>query len=157
MTDTAVTWLRPEFQGRESELIHLAAGADLVGVTRAAVSNWAARHANFPRIVLLTGPERKRFKWVVRKEFLAFARQQLNKPRGPNKKPAPHRPRVEIRAGQAAHWEAQVQRLVDLEARQAAALKRTRERLAAAEANLKQAREGLAAEISAAQRLAEGA
>lgn len=46
MTDPApasasglVVWLRLEFQGREDELITLAEGADLVGVTRSAVSN----------------------------------------------------------------------------------------------------------------------
>lgn len=44
----AVTWLRPEYQGRENELTTLAGGARLVGVTRSAISNWAARHSNFP-------------------------------------------------------------------------------------------------------------
>ncbi|MEW1926391.1 hypothetical protein [Streptomyces sp. NPDC088360] len=48
-----VVWLRPEYQGRQSELVTLADGARLVGVTKSAISNWRNRHANFPALVLL--------------------------------------------------------------------------------------------------------
>jgi len=82
VSTNSVVWLRLEYQGREDELIHLSAAADLVGVTRSAVSNWAARQANFPKIVMLVGPRERRSKWVVREEFLAFARAQLSKGRG---------------------------------------------------------------------------
>lgn len=43
-------WLRPEFQGRDDELANLANGADLVGVGRAAVSNRAKGHHDFPKL-----------------------------------------------------------------------------------------------------------
>jgi hypothetical protein len=151
-----VTWLRPEYQGREDELIHLAAGAELVGVTRSAVSNWAARHANFPRIVMLTGLHGPRIKYVVRDEFLAFAQQQLNKPRGRRQHAGrPSRPRAVIRAGEAAHWEKQIERLTSLEARQAAALTRTRGALREARSNLQIARAALAVEVEAVQCIAD--
>ncbi len=78
----SVAWLRPEYKGREDELINLAAGAALVGVSRSAVSNWAKRHSNFPKIALLTGIGDRRTKYVPRSEFLDFARVQLNKKRG---------------------------------------------------------------------------
>ncbi|MFJ2738512.1 hypothetical protein ACIO3O_02485 [Streptomyces sp. NPDC087440] len=59
------TWLRPEFIGREDELIHFTAAAKLVGVVRATVSNWAARHPDdFPKVALLTGARLKPVKYV---------------------------------------------------------------------------------------------
>jgi hypothetical protein len=89
----SVTWLRLEYKGREDELISLAAGAALVGVSRSAVSNWAKRHANFPKIALLTGLGDRRMKYVPRSEFLDFARAQMNKKRGgPSGPAAPLRP-----------------------------------------------------------------
>ncbi|MFB6955468.1 hypothetical protein ACFCYB_00170 [Streptomyces sp. NPDC056309] len=130
MPDDSVVWLRPEYQGREEELIHLAAAADLVGVTRSALSNWANRHGNFPKIVRLMGPRERRTKWVVRDELVAFARAQLNKPRAPGKRTAPARPRAEILAARIAHHEAQIERLAELEVKHAATLKRTQAALA---------------------------
>lgn len=147
--DQSLVWLRPEFEGRDHELIHLAAGADLVGVTRAAVSNWIARHSNFPKIVKLVGPREKRTKWVVREEFIAFARTQLNKPRGPRGPSGPHRPRTEILAARIAHHQAQVERLTALEAKHAATLERTRAALAEHRTGLDKARRRLEAEIDA--------
>ncbi|MFF3734054.1 hypothetical protein ACFYXM_28050 [Streptomyces sp. NPDC002476] len=44
-------WLRPEYRGREDELIHLAGAARIAGVTRACVSNWNRRHASFQKLV----------------------------------------------------------------------------------------------------------
>ncbi|MEV0220878.1 hypothetical protein [Streptomyces sp. NPDC050704] len=151
-----VTWLRPEYQGREDELIHLAAGADLVGVTRSAVSNWAARHGNFPKIVMLAGPREKRTKWVVRTEFEEFARGQLAKKRGgPAGKQAPRRPRVEALAMRIRHHEAQVVRLAQLAQKQEEALRRTKDTLNRHKAGLKEARQQLAAEAVAVNRLNE--
>lgn len=149
MTADAIVWLRPEYRGREDELIHLAAAADLVGVTRAALSNWAKRHENFPRIVRLVGPERRRTKWVVREEFLAFARTQLNKPRRPRRRTGPARPRAEILANQIRHHEAQMARLAELEAKQAATLHRTREVLARHKNALDETRRRLTTEAAA--------
>ncbi|GAA0705090.1 hypothetical protein GCM10010193_70160 [Kitasatospora atroaurantiaca] len=152
--DTATTWLRPEFKGRESELIQLAAAADLVGVTRSTVSNWAARHANFPRIVLLTGSLRKRSKFVVREEFLAFAQQQLNKPRrGGGRQSAPHRPKAVIRASQVENLERQVARLTELADRRAQAAVHSRAALHTARQKLQDARAALAAEVEAVQKI----
>lgn len=147
----AVTWLRPEYQGREDELINLAAGADLVGVTRAAVSNWSRRHANFPKTVMLAGLGAQRTKWVVREEFLEFARHQLNKPRTGPKNRSPRRPRGEILGERITHWEWQVARLTALETRQAKTLARTRASLQRAQDELKTARDALAAEAHAIQ------
>lgn len=149
MSGKSIVWLRPEYEGRESELIHLSAAADLVGVTRSAVSNWAARHGNFPKVVMLAGPRDRRSKWVVKDEFVEFARLQLNKKRGPNKPAAPHRPRVEILRARIAHREAQVERLTELEAKQAQALARTRAALKEHEAGLVEDRRRLEAETDA--------
>jgi hypothetical protein len=152
MTADAVVWLRPEYQGREADLIHLSAAADLVGVTRSAVSNWAARHANFPKIVVLMGPREKRTKWVVREEFITFAREQLNKPSGPRGGAGPRRPRTEILSAKVAHHQAQVDRLAALEAKQAAALERTRAALVQHQDGLAEARSRLDAEVDGVTR-----
>jgi hypothetical protein len=149
VTDESIVWLRPEFQGREDELIHLSAAADLVGVTRAAVSNWAARHGNFPKIVRLVGPREKRTKWIVREEFISFARAQLNKPRGSGRRSGPPRPRTEVLSERIAHHQAQLNRLAVLEAKQAAALERTRAALAEHRAGLDKVCRRLEAEIDA--------
>ncbi|MEU3050322.1 hypothetical protein ABZ705_28090 [Streptomyces sp. NPDC006984] len=154
-SNEAVTWLRPEFQGREDELINLAAGAALVGVTRSAVSNWAARHRNFPKPALLTGLGARRVKWVPREEFLDFARLQLAKDRGSwqrarkDSQQRQRRPSTQIHAERAAHYERQVLRLKDLEKRQADRLRSTQDALRDARAKLREARRKLAAELEA--------
>ncbi|MFJ6820499.1 hypothetical protein ACIQRJ_08780 [Streptomyces niveus] len=144
----AVTWLRPEYRGREDELINLAGGAALVGVSRSAVSNWAKRHANFPKIALLTGIGDRRVKYVPRSEFLAFARAQLSKKRGPNRPPAPRRSAITLRTEEIAHSERQIARLEELEARQAKALTNTRRALRKHRARLRHAQKHLAEEIA---------
>ncbi|MFJ4010274.1 hypothetical protein [Streptomyces sp. NPDC090026] len=155
----AVTWLRPEFHGREDELINLAAGAALVGVTRSAVSNWAARHRNFPKLALLTGLGERRVKWIPREEFLDFARLQLARDRSgwrrarkDGKQRQPRRPSTQIQAERAAHYERQVLRLKDLEKRQADRLKSTQDALRDARAKLREARRKLTAELEAGRR-----
>ncbi|MEW1551334.1 hypothetical protein [Streptomyces tsukubensis] len=151
-----VVWLRPEYRDRPDELITLSEGADLVGVTRAAVSNWAARHQNFPPLVLLAGAPGKRTKYVVRAELIEFARIQRNRPVGPRGggDNRPHRPSTQIAADAAAHYEALVNKLAEREQRQAAALDRTRAAKRAAEAKLAGARSRLGAEMEAIVRLA---
>ncbi|MEU5978516.1 hypothetical protein [Streptomyces sp. NPDC047315] len=150
-----VVWLRPEYRDRADELVTLSEGADLVGVTRSAVSNWAARHQNFPPLVLLAGAPGKRTKYVVRAELIEFARIQLNRPVGPRGggDNRPHRPSTQIAADSAAHYEALVTKLAEREQRQAAALDRTRAARRAAEAKLAQARARLAAEVDAVARI----
>ncbi|MGI5399190.1 hypothetical protein ACQEVG_06960 [Streptomyces sp. CA-135486] len=149
----SVTWLRPEYKGREDELINLAAGAALVGVTRSTVSNWAKRHATFPKIVLLTGIGDRRVKYIPRDEFLDFARAQLNKKRTPARRPAPRRPATLLRADEIAHAERQIARLTELEARQATALDNTRQALKKHRERLERARQRLAVEIAVVHRL----
>lgn len=156
MSTEALVWLRPEYQGREDELIHLSAGADLVGVTRSCVSQWAARHSNFPKIVMLAGPAKKRSKWVVREEFLDFARAQLaKKPGGRRQGRSPVRPRAVILAERITQLEAQVQRHTALEAQHAAALNRSRAARRKAEAALKAARLKLGVEVATVRKLAD--
>ncbi|ORT54275.1 hypothetical protein [Streptomyces sp. CB03238] len=152
----SVTWLRPEYKGRENELINLAAAAALVGVTRSAVSNWAKRHANFPKIALLTGIGDRRTKYVPRSEFLDFARAQLNKKRGgPSRPAAPRRPAATLRAEEIRHAQRQIDRLTELEARQAATLASTRRALKNHRAQLRHAQQRLAAEVDAVRQLEE--
>ncbi|MGW1914312.1 hypothetical protein ACWCQS_27190 [Streptomyces sp. NPDC002076] len=148
----AVTWLRPEYKGREDELINLAAGAALVGVSRSAVSNWAKRHSNFPKIALLTGIGDRRVKYVPRAEFLDFARAQLSKKPGPNRPAAPRRAAATLRAEEIAYSERQIARLEELEARQVKALANTRRALKKHRARLRRAQQRLAEEVAAAAR-----
>ncbi|MFD3667227.1 hypothetical protein [Streptomyces sp. NPDC058672] len=147
----AVTWLRPEFQGREDELITLADGARLVGVTRSTVSNWAARHGNFPHLVLLTGPLNKRTKYVVREELVDFARHQRNKARKPLSEHKPRRPTVELRAGEVEHYTQQVARLTELIDRHKQTLADAETRLRTARQRLRTARTRLNTELAAAR------
>ncbi|MGF0173141.1 hypothetical protein ACQF36_22360 [Streptomyces sp. Marseille-Q5077] len=144
----SITWLRPEYQGREDELITLSAAADLAGVSRSAVSNWAKRHDDFPKIALLTGIGKRRNKYIPRDEFLIWASAQLGKKQG-GARPGPWRPTTVRRADEVAYHERQITRLTDLARRQAAALRRTRASLRGHRAALERAREGLAAEINA--------
>ena len=90
-------------------------------------------------------------KWVVRAEFIKFARAQLNKKRGPNSRERrPNRPRAMLLAQRIAHREAQLERLAELEAKHAHALARTRAALKEHEAGLAEDRRRLAAETKAA-------
>jgi predicted DNA-binding transcriptional regulator AlpA len=62
-----ITWHRPEYQGKEHQLVSLAGVATIAGVTRAAVSNWRSRH-DFPTPAMTAG----RTVWVVRTEAEAW-------------------------------------------------------------------------------------
>ncbi|MDJ0386114.1 hypothetical protein [Streptomyces sp. G-G2] len=137
-TTPLTTWHRAEFQGREGELIHLAAGADLVGVTRSAVSNWATRHPNFPKLVLETGPTSRRIKYVSKAEFIAFAELRRTTVT-PRRKPSPHRPGAVIDAEHLEYCERQVARLRGMEIRRAAKLAETRRALKVARSRLAEA------------------
>ncbi|MFF9901286.1 hypothetical protein [Streptomyces longispororuber] len=149
-----VVWLRPEYQGRQDELVTLADGARLVGVSRSAISNWHARHANFPALVLLTGSLHKRTKWIVTAELVSFARAQQQRRNGPRTgRRSPQRPGAEIAAEQTAHYEEVLRTLTEREQRQKQALARTRAAKRAAEEKLARARARLTAEVDAVARL----
>ncbi|GHB76281.1 hypothetical protein GCM10010331_75240 [Streptomyces xanthochromogenes] len=149
-----VVWLRPEYQGRQGELVTLAAGARLVGVSAAAVSNWQNRYPEtFPRLALLTGPPHKRTKWVVTVELVGFARDQRTRERDRSGPRSPQRPGAEIAAEQTAHYEEVLRTLTEREDRQAKALARTRAAKRAADQKLARARARLAAEVDAVARL----
>ncbi|MGW2320171.1 hypothetical protein [Streptomyces sp. NPDC001680] len=149
-------WLRPEYKGREDELVNVAAAAALVGVHRSSVTNWAKRHANFPKVALLVGLGAGRAKYVPRDEFLTFAREQLANP-GTGRKTGPHRPAAVIRAEEIAHRERQIERLSKLAKRQAETLANTRRALARHRAGLQHAQQRLAAEVAAVRQLEETA
>ncbi|WP_228984234.1 hypothetical protein [Streptomyces sp. DH12] len=149
-----VVWLRPEYQGRQNELVTLSDGARLVGVTRSAISNWQNRHSNFPALVLLTGSLHKRTKWVVATELIDFARAQQQRRSGPRTgHKSPQRPGAQIAAEQTAHYEEVLRTLTEREQRQAQALARTRAAKRAAAQKLSRARARLTAEIDAVARL----
>ncbi|MEU2339942.1 hypothetical protein ABZ608_41525 [Streptomyces sp. NPDC013172] len=99
-----IMWHRPEYQGKEDQLISLAGIATIAGVTRAAVSNWRQRH-DFPAPVMTAG----RTVWVVRTEAETWL---SNRPARPAPDPQAARARLKAR-----------------EARQAAALAVTRKKL----------------------------
>lgn len=153
MPDSSPTakWLRPEFQGREDELIHLAGAARQAGVTRAAVTNWGLRHADFPKIVVETGTADRPTKFIVRTEFDEFlvalkARKDARRTGTPRAK---KRPRATIAAAEIARLTKRITELRDREKKQAAKLKSTRTDLRKAEALLKEARESLSQEADA--------
>lgn len=149
-----VVWLRPEYQGRQNELVTLADGARLVGVSKSAISNWQNRHASFPALVLLTGSLHKRTKWVVATELVGFARDQQKRRNGPKTgHKSPQRPGAQIAAEQTAHYEEVLRTLTEREQRQKKALARTRAAKRAAEEKLTRARARLTAEIDAVARL----
>lgn len=153
MPDSSPTakWLRPEFQGREDELIHLAAAAKQAGVTRAAVTNWGRRHADFPKIVVETGSAERPTKYIVRAEFDEFlvalkARQATRRTGTPRGK---RRPRATIAADEITRLTKRITELRSLEEKQAAKLKNTRKAMRKAEALLKDAQESLSKEADA--------
>lgn len=149
-----MVWLRPEYQDRQGELVTLSDGARLVGVSRSAISNWQARHANFPSLVLLTGSLHKRTKWVVAAELVRFARAQQQRRNSPRTgRRSPQRPGAQIAAEQTAHYEEVLRTLKEREQCQATALARTRAAILAADQKLSRARARLNAEIEAVARL----
>lgn len=146
-TTGPVVWLRPEFQGREDELINLSSGAAAVGVVRATVTNWANRHGDFPKVALVAG----RSKFVVRREFFAFAEARASSAeRSGPVRPAQartRRARDTIAAAQVTHYEGVLAELARREAKQAEALERTRAAQKAARRKLAVAQDYLGIEV----------
>ncbi|MEY9839420.1 hypothetical protein [Streptacidiphilus sp. EB103A] len=138
-TNAAVRWRRPQFRGREGELVHLAQAARLVGVSRAAVSQWAKRHDAFPELALEAGSPARPTKFVVREEFLAFARVQLapdSRRTGPR---SPNRPAAVVAAEQLATLQRRIERLAARRQALAVQLRATDGLLRAAQRELKDA------------------
>ncbi|MET8982113.1 AlpA family phage regulatory protein [Streptomyces sp. NPDC004539] len=100
---STITWHRPEYQGKDEQLISLVEVATLAGVTRSAVSNWRRRH-DFPQPAMTAG----RTVWVVRAEAEAW---------------------LAARPIRNASDSAAIEELKAREARQAAALAKTRKKL----------------------------
>ncbi|MEU1827178.1 hypothetical protein ABZ502_32720 [Streptomyces abikoensis] len=86
-------WIRPEFQERQEELIHLAHAAKIAGVTRACVSNWHRRHQSFQELIVARGrdgghqrlvylPEAEFRRWIAQRPSRAEAVPGGAKPTG---------------------------------------------------------------------------
>ncbi|GAA4887073.1 hypothetical protein ACFPM3_20540 [Streptomyces coeruleoprunus] len=104
-------------------------------------------------VLLRPLPARKRTKWVVAIELVAFARDQRTRERDRTGRRSPQRPGTEIAAEQTAHYEEVLRTLTEREQRQKKALARTRAAQRAAEQKLARARARLTAEIDAVARL----
>lgn len=158
-TPTAHTeYPRPEYVGRDDELINHAEAARRAGVTTGALANWKRRHDDFPKVAKLlhSGPGHAQ-KFIPAEEFDAFlARQQEGRPRratGRRRHPA------EVASEELRHRVARVEALEAREtalvalcaeagrASDTAKLTRTRAALAAARAREAKAAERLTAAI----------
>ncbi|MFV2198432.1 hypothetical protein [Nocardiopsis sp. LOL_012] len=149
-----IEWPRPEYTGRDTELIHLAEAARIAGVTRAAISNWATRHPTFPAVAkVITGPGTPR-KFIPRTEFTAFLEEHADRTRTPGPKEgsskAPHRPAATIAADRVDHYTRRITALQAREQEQAERLAKTRAALELAKGRARQAQEKLQAELDAA-------
>lgn len=91
-----VTWHRPEFEGREGELINQNAIAELARVTRAAVSNWIHRDPTFPAVVAIQGSHARAPRLYVCTEVKAWLSERSSRPRSKPPPRTPARPRHEI-------------------------------------------------------------
>lgn len=136
-----VTWHRPEFEGREGELINQNAIAELAGVTRAAVSNWTVRDATFPALVAIQGTHARAPRLYVGTEVESWLSGRSSRPRSKPSCRTPARPRHEILAERAERAKRRIadeqQRMTTLytELGQAAErLKRAQDELSAIEA-----------------------
>lgn len=73
-TTELLEWLRPEFQARQGELIHLAQAAEIAEVTRGCVSNWHRRHASFRKLIAARHRDggQRRSVYLPKAEFQAW-------------------------------------------------------------------------------------
>jgi hypothetical protein len=138
VTTTAplVDWLRPEYKGREGELINQNDIATLAKVSRSAVSNWTTRYDDFPDVVATIGTTASAPRLYVRGEVDAYLQKRAARPRAQPASRAPNRSRREIWTERADRAERQVdaeqQRVDDLYrdlGRATARLKRAQETL----------------------------
>ncbi|MFB7858804.1 hypothetical protein [Rhodococcus qingshengii] len=107
-----VVWLRPEYMGREDELINFANAAKELKVSRAAISNWFNRRDDFPKVALMTGSPDQRTKYLVREEILAYPHKRERKI---PKRASTNRPRHEIIAAKIEKLERTKEKLLERE------------------------------------------
>ncbi|WP_331756353.1 hypothetical protein OHA04_45545 (plasmid) [Streptomyces sp. NBC_01590] len=142
-----VTWHRPEFEGREGELINQNAIAELAGVTRAAVSNWIGRHPTFPAVVAIQGSHARAPRLYVLTEVKTWLSERSSRPRSKPSYRTPARPRHEILTERAERAERRIageqQRMTELYTelgKAAERLKRAQDELATIEAEIHETR-----------------
>jgi hypothetical protein len=142
-----VTWNRPEFEGREGELINQNAIADLAGVTRAAVSNWIGRDLAFPAVVAIQGSHIRAPRLYVLAEVKTWLSDRSSRPRSKPSCRTPARPRHEILIERAERTKRRItgerQRMTALYTelgKAAERLKRAQDELAAIEAEIQETR-----------------
>lgn len=140
-----VTWHRPEYEGRESELINQNAIADLASVTRSAVSNWITRGQSFPAVVAVQGSHPRAPRLYVLAEVETWLAHRSSQPRSKPSHRTPARPRREILAGRAERAARRIaeekQRMTALYAelgQAAERLKRVQDELAEIETEIKE-------------------
>ncbi|WKK27824.1 hypothetical protein QZH56_37185 (plasmid) [Streptomyces olivoreticuli] len=140
-----VTWHRTEYEGREDELVNQNEIAALANVTRAAVSNWATRHDNFPEVVAVHGTAQHAPRLYARAEIETWLADRATQPRKKPTSRAPARSRQQILTGRADRAARQVeteqQRIAELYLE----LGKAAHRLSTAEGKLRAARQELAA------------
>jgi hypothetical protein len=158
MPQTPVTrteYLRPEYVGRDDELIKFADAARLAGVTSGTLSNWKRRHSDFPKVAKLvhTGPRRSQ-KFIPADEFDKFLTRQRAGGR-PRRYTGRRRHSVEVASADLRRYTARVEKLEDRESALVKTLAETGK--ATDEAKLARTREALgkarAREVEAANRL----
>ncbi|MEE2040216.1 hypothetical protein Q8791_23655 [Nocardiopsis sp. CT-R113] len=113
-----IEYPRPEFVGRDDELLSFTEAARRAGITSGALANWRRRHDDFPEVAKLVhfGPKRAQ-KFIPVDEFAAFvARQREGRPR---RYTGRRRDSAEVASEQLRYYTA---RLETLEAREAALL-----------------------------------
>lgn len=89
-------WLRPEFQGRDDDLVSLGDLAKSEGVSPSTVNAWKRRHAKFPQIVkIVRGTVTT--KYISMSEFRAYKRiKEETPPPVRSGKTVTRRSRIEI-------------------------------------------------------------
>ncbi|WP_160051247.1 hypothetical protein [Nocardiopsis sp. FR26] len=148
-------YLRPEYVGRDGELISFTDAARRAGITSGALANWRRRHDDFPKVAKLVhfGPNRAQ-KFIPTAEFDAFtARQQQGRPRQYTGR---RRSSAEVASEELRYYTARVEALETRESVLAAKLAETGNATDAAK--LAKTREALekarAREVEAVDRLA---
>ncbi|WP_063729030.1 hypothetical protein [Streptomyces sp. RTd22] len=132
-----LVWHRPEYRGRESELITLSGCAEIAGVTQTTISSWRTRYpGRFPAIV---AESKRMLRLVVRTEFIEFLAQHQQR----DLKRASHRPRAEILEAEIERLSVRLTTLRKREQRHMEALKKTQKDVEAAQKHLADAQEEL--------------
>ncbi|MET9119884.1 hypothetical protein [Streptomyces sp. NPDC004528] len=137
-----VEWLRPEFEGREKELISLSALARQENVSPSTVTSWQNRHAGFPAIVMIHRGH-VTTKYISVAEFAAYKRAKAEAAKQPRarKKQAARRPAAVIAKERLDALQAEDRRLEAEEkalSEQLAAVLRRRHAISAEQKGLRQ-------------------